>query len=102
MKLIRTPLSIFFAALLMICTSSMTFADDMQGDSAQVAVAAVNLNSASAEELAEKLVGIGAARAELIVKYREDNGPFTSIEQLLEIKGVGAATLEKNRDRIQL
>lgn len=64
--------------------------------------ASVNLNSATAEELAEKLVGVGAARAELIVQYRDANGPFTSIEQLLEIKGIGVATLEKNRDKIEL
>ncbi|MCH9692017.1 MAG: helix-hairpin-helix domain-containing protein [Gammaproteobacteria bacterium] len=62
----------------------------------------VNINSAKAEELSEKLVGVGAARAELIVQYRDMNGPFTSIEQLLEIRGIGAATLEKNRDKIRL
>ncbi|SHE77088.1 competence protein ComEA [Microbulbifer donghaiensis] len=102
MNLIRTPISIIFAALLMICTSALAVADDMQTDNTQMAVVTVNLNSASATELAEKLEGVGAARAELIVKYREEKGPFTSIEQLLEIKGIGTATLEKNRDRIQL
>lgn len=102
MNFIRTPLSILFAALLLICSSIPAFAEDAQADTAEMAAATVNLNSASAGELAEKLDGIGAARAEMIVKYREEKGPFTSVEQLLEIKGIGAATLEKNRDRILL
>ncbi|SDZ86282.1 ComEA family DNA-binding protein [Microbulbifer marinus] len=102
MNTIRTSFSILFAALLMVCSSALAVADDMQTDTAQVVAITVNVNSASAAELAEKLDGVGAARAELIVKYREEKGPFTSVEQLLEIKGIGTATLEKNRDRIQL
>lgn len=102
MKFIRTPLSVLFAALLLVCASTLAAADESQMDTAQVAAVSVNVNSASAEELAEKLDGIGGARAAMIVKYREEHGPFTSIEQLLEVKGVGAATLEKNRARILL
>lgn len=100
MNLIRTPLSVLFAALLLICSTTAVTAADT--DTAQVAAVTVNLNSASAEELAEKLDGVGVARATKIVKYRDEQGPFTSAEQLLEIKGIGAATLEKNRGRIML
>ncbi|MFC6632048.1 ComEA family DNA-binding protein [Microbulbifer taiwanensis] len=102
MNLFRTPLSILFAALLLVCSPTLAIADEAKADTAQMASATVNLNSASSEELAEKLDGIGVARAEMIVKFRDEHGPFTSVEQLLEIKGIGTATLEKNRDRIQL
>ena len=61
----------------------------------------VNINTASASELQKALVGIGAKKAEAIVQYRQAHGPFTSAEQLLGVQGIGKATLEKNRDRIQ-
>lgn len=63
-------------------------------------VAAVNLNTADAATLSEALSGIGAAKAEAIVRHREANGPFTQVDDLLEVKGIGAATLEKNRARL--
>ncbi|MFW1677535.1 ComEA family DNA-binding protein [Pontibacter sp. JAM-7] len=56
----------------------------------------VNLNTADVATLAS-LQGIGPAKAKAIVAYRNQNGPFTSVEQLLEVKGIGNATLEKNR-----
>ncbi|HLS98232.1 MAG: helix-hairpin-helix domain-containing protein [Porticoccaceae bacterium] len=64
--------------------------------------ATVNINTASAAEIAEGLVGVGPAKAEAIVAWREANGPFTSKEQLLEVKGIGQATLDKNAKRISL
>lgn len=64
--------------------------------------ATVNINSADAATLAEALSGVGASRAEAIVRYREMYGPFESIEELAEVSGVGSATLERNRERITL
>ena len=63
---------------------------------------AVDINSAKAEVLAETLTGVGLKRAEDIVAFREDNGPFKSIDDLVLVKGIGASTVEKNRDRISL
>ncbi|AUG06628.1 ComEA family DNA-binding protein [Pseudomonas sp. S09G 359] len=60
----------------------------------------VNLNAADAETLRRDLFGIGAAKAKAIVAYRESNGPFTAVDELLEVKGIGKALLEKNRDRV--
>lgn len=60
----------------------------------------VNLNAASAEALAAGMVGIGPAKAQAIVDYREAHGPFKTVDDLLQIKGIGAATLDKNRDRV--
>ena len=60
----------------------------------------VNINEADAEELAENLVGIGPKKAMAIIEYREANGPFFSPEELVNVKGVGPKTLEKNLDNI--
>lgn len=65
-------------------------------------VEAVNINTASAEELQKSLKGIGKVKAQAIVDYRTSNGPFTTVDQLLEVKGIGKGTLDKNRDRISL
>lgn len=70
--------------------------------SAFAAGAMVDINRASAAEIAEALHGVGLAKAEAIVAWREQNGPFQSVEQLAEVKGIGLKTVEKNRDRLQL
>ncbi|MES2604642.1 MAG: ComEA family DNA-binding protein [Pseudomonadota bacterium] len=62
----------------------------------------VNINAADAETLADVLVGVGAAKAKAIVKFREDHGPFTSVEQLKEVNGIGEMTISLNKDRIKL
>lgn len=62
--------------------------------------AKVNLNAADAETLRRDLFGIGAAKAKAIIAYRESNGPFTAVDELLEVKGIGKALLEKNRDKL--
>ncbi|QWA29962.1 helix-hairpin-helix domain-containing protein [Pseudomonas sp. RC3H12] len=59
-----------------------------------------DLNSADALTLQQNLNGIGKAKAEAIVAYREAHGPFQSVDELLEIKGIGNALLERNRDRL--
>lgn len=56
----------------------------------------VNINTADADTLARHLHGIGAAKAKAIVEYREKHGPFTSAEDLTNVKGIGQAILEKN------
>ncbi|RYZ87302.1 MAG: competence protein ComE [Moraxellaceae bacterium] len=63
---------------------------------------AVNINTADAATLAAALNGIGIKKAEAIIAHREQLGKFTSAEQLLEVKGIGKATLDKNRDKIKL
>jgi len=57
--------------------------------------APVNINSADAKAIADALTGIGPSKAEAIVKYREENGPFKTPEDLLEVSGIGEKTLEK-------
>ena len=62
----------------------------------------VNINSATAEEIAEALNGVGLSKAEKIVEYREQNGPFVHIDELVNVKGIGLRTVDKNRDAIVL
>jgi len=58
----------------------------------------VDINTADANTLASALNGVGAAKAAAIVAYRESNGPFKQLEELLQVKGVGEKILEKNRE----
>ncbi|MBR9827604.1 MAG: helix-hairpin-helix domain-containing protein [Oceanospirillales bacterium] len=62
----------------------------------------VDINTASAAQIAMSLNGIGPAKAEAIVAYREANGPFVAVEQITDVKGIGATTLDKNRELILL
>ncbi|AOM41143.1 ComEA family DNA-binding protein [Xenorhabdus hominickii] len=60
----------------------------------------LNINTANAEELAKELNGIGAKKAQAIIEYREKYGPFTTIDQLQEVQGIGPIFIEKNRDKL--
>lgn len=62
----------------------------------------VDINTADIATLDRVLLNIGPAKAAAIVAFREANGPFKRLEDLGEVKGIGAKTLEKNRDRITL
>ena len=62
----------------------------------------VNINKASAQEIAGSLNGIGLKKAEAIVDYRKDVGEFSSVDQLNNIKGIGAKTIAKNIKDIKL
>lgn len=64
-------------------------------------VGKININTASKEEL-DLLPGIGEAKAQAIIDYREANGPFTSLEELMEVKGIGKATFDGLKDFITL
>ncbi|MBA1241976.1 ComEA family DNA-binding protein [Pseudomonas japonica] len=67
---------------------------------AAMAQSLVNLNTADATTLQKELAGIGAAKAQAIVAFREQNGAFTSVDELLEVQGIGKSLLDKNRDRL--
>ena len=60
----------------------------------------VDLNSADAHRLKSELSGIGLAKAEAIVKHRQAYGPFHSVDELLEVKGIGKALLDRNRAKL--
>lgn len=62
----------------------------------------VNINQADAESIASALTGVGLKKAEAIVVYREQNGPFKTVDDLAKVKGIGEKTIEKNRTDILL
>jgi competence protein ComEA len=61
----------------------------------------ININTATAPELVQ-LPGIGPALAESIIEFREANGPFQSIDDLVNVPGIGEAKLNNLRDLIRL
>ena len=60
----------------------------------------VNVNTADAETISTELQGVGMSKAVAIVEYREANGPFKSVADLAQVKGIGARTIEINRRNI--
>ncbi|NDL65011.1 hypothetical protein GRH90_19955 [Enterobacteriales bacterium SAP-6] len=62
----------------------------------------VNINTATAEELVDALKGIGPKKAQAIIDYREAKGPFTQVEQLKEVKGIGPSTLSNIKELVTL
>lgn len=99
-------LALWFAgALVVLGGSPAVFAEDPQRVVAEKAVpgaSRVNINVADATTLAGALRGVGESRALEIVRHRETYGPFASAEELMEVKGIGQATLDQNRDLITL
>jgi competence protein ComEA len=60
----------------------------------------VDVNTATADQIAEAMAGVGKAKAEAIIQDREQNGKFKSIDDLARVKGIKIATIAKNRDKI--
>ncbi|MCI0401242.1 MAG: helix-hairpin-helix domain-containing protein [Gammaproteobacteria bacterium] len=58
----------------------------------------VNINTADAKTLASAMKGVGPVKAEAIVAYREQHGPFMSVEDLTLVDGIGEQTVDMNRD----
>lgn len=62
----------------------------------------VDLNKADAPTMQRELLGVGEAKALAIVAYRDANGSFASVDELLEVKGIGKAILDRNRERLEV
>ena len=60
----------------------------------------VDINTADAVTLARELSDVGLVKAEAIVAYRDAHGPFTSLDDLAKVKGIGPRVIEENRERI--
>jgi competence protein ComEA len=71
------------------------------GSAGAPAGAKVNLNTATAEQL-DTLPGVGPVTAQAILDWREENGRFGSVEDLLDVKGIGDATLAELRDHVSV
>lgn len=64
--------------------------------------APVNINTAGIKALADNINGIGPKKAEAIVAYRKAKGPFKSVEELSNVKGVGLKLIEKNKEDLYI
>ena len=95
----RAALGVGVLALLVVSPSYVR----AQAPAASVEKAApvVNLNTASAADL-ENLPGVGAKMAERIVEYRQKNGPFKKIEDLMNVKGIGEKNFLKLKARLSV
>lgn len=62
----------------------------------------VSINAASAEELARVMNGVGLKKAQAIVSYREEYGPFKTVEDLKQVPGMGNALVERNLEHLTL
>jgi competence protein ComEA len=60
----------------------------------------ININTANKEALMSVIKGVGEKKAEAIILYREENGPFKSIDELTNVKGVGQGMVDKHREML--
>lgn len=88
-------------AALALCMATGSIAQTVEAQVNQQQGQAVNINQAGVDELAT-LAGIGEGKAQAIIDYRDAHGAFASVDQLTEVKGIGEATVDKNRARIGL
>lgn len=84
--------NILAALILSLAVAQFGFAEEMK----------VDVNTATAEQLAEALTGVGPAKARAIIEYREQHGEFEHIDELVNVRGIGLRTLDRNRDKIDL
>lgn len=94
-----------FVLMLVLTCSPAAFAAENVGDEnseSAAEVSMININDADVDQLMLVLSGVGEAKAQAIVDWRNANGKFTSVEQLLEVRGIGAAILSKNSHRISI
>ncbi|MCZ0717224.1 helix-hairpin-helix domain-containing protein [Aerococcus kribbianus] len=78
--------------------ASETNSDDQSSNTAKDSDL-ININTADVSQL-EEISGIGAKKAEEIIRYREDQGPFKSVDDLENVNGIGAKTLERLRTEV--
>ncbi len=62
----------------------------------------VDINTADADSLAAGIDGVGTQKAMAIIKYREANGPFSSVEELANVQGIGMKTVDRNRSNLSV
>ena len=83
-----------------ITVGALPGAEDDDGGGGETGDDTVSLNSATAEELIT-LPGVGPATAEAIIAHREEAGHFTSIEQLMDVSGIGPAKFAQLKDKVR-
>ena len=88
---------LFVVSLLVLSATQQVFSAEQTIEPAVAAVnisEKININTATNKLLA-KIKGIGVKKAQAIIDYRQKNGDFVSLEQLVKVKGIGKGTLKK-------
>lgn len=93
----RLCLCLFVAALFSMPVMAQT--DTQASPEPQLSVNQIDINTANEAQLSE-LTQVGKKKAQEIIRYREANGPFKTVDDLLQVKGIGQTTIEKNRARL--
>lgn len=101
MKALVNGLMVVICLIVLTPAVSLSAQGATPKQSVAAAVSVIAVNSATVEQL-QTLPGIGEVTARRIVEYRKAHGPFRQAEDLLQVKGIGAQTLEKLRTRISL
>ena len=102
MKTIQTLKYVLASALVSVLFTLPVSADQTvteQGQVEQVQTGMIDINNANEAQLAQ-LVKVGPKKAQEIIRYREANGPFKSVDELAKVKGIGEKTVEQNRERL--
>lgn len=60
----------------------------------------ININTADKETLMSVIKGVGETKAEAIIVYRKENGDFKSVDELVNVKGIGQTTIDKHREQL--
>ncbi len=89
------------AALMLLAALVLAMPTSAAAPAAGAASEKININTAGVDEFVA-LPGIGRAYAERIVEYRQKNGPFKRLEDLLNVRGIGEKTYERIKDRVTL
>ncbi len=100
MKLIKSWSLALLSTVVLLCSVPQLAVAEQ--DALLQAPTTVNINTASVAELSQALKGVGQAKAEAIVAWREEFGGFQHVEELEEVKGIGPAIVEKNKAKISL
>lgn len=102
----RTLNSLLFAVLASLSIAAQAAPAPEASSSTNVTVQSVssriNLNTADAETLRRGLAGIGEAKAQAIIAHRDANGAFSSVDEVLEVNGIGKTLLDRNLDKLTI
>ncbi len=98
--LMKTTFLIIFTALL-FSFQTKSLANNIEAKTTEQTVTLLSINTASAKDLAT-LKGIGLKKAQAIVNYRENNGAYQSVEELLKVKGIGKKVLLDNKAKLSI
>jgi competence protein ComEA len=105
MRSLRSIFGLAIVILVFTFSASLAFAQAASkadtGKSSEQVSGKVNINKATPEQLME-LKGIGESYAKRIVEYREKNGPFKKIEDIMMVQGIGTKIFESIKDKITL